>query len=267
MGIRQHLRGMVPARARHALRHLLGGIFPDDNLGAFVCPAGTDVKEDLRGRYGYSGDLADLFVKDHAGLRHKWHHYIPLYDRYFSRFRRTGVRFLEIGVSKGGSLRMWRDFLGDEAIIFGIDVDPACRQYDGVAAQVRIGSQDDTAFLEGVLREMGGVDVVLDDGSHQMKHITASLEFLFPRLSEGGIYMIEDLHAAYWHSYGGGYRRKGNFFHYLRELSDDLHRWYHGRGSIHPAVSGSCTGVHIHDSLVVLEKGKVSRPVHSIIGA
>jgi hypothetical protein len=117
------------------------------------------------------------------------------------------VRFLEIGVSKGGSLDMWRSYFGPEAVIYGIDIDEACAQFDGRSAQVRIGSQDDPAFLASVVAEMGGVDVVLDDGSHDSRHIRASLDVLFPLLSEGGVYMMEDLHAAYWVSHSGGYRR------------------------------------------------------------
>ena len=33
-------------------------------------------------------------------------HYLPIYDRHFSRFRGTDVHFLEVGVHSGGSLRM-----------------------------------------------------------------------------------------------------------------------------------------------------------------
>ena len=52
---------------------------------------------------------------------------------------------------------------------------------------------------------MGGIDIVLDDGSHNMKDIIVSLESLFPMLNDGGVYMIEDLHTAYWRKFGGGY--------------------------------------------------------------
>jgi hypothetical protein len=86
---------------------------------------------------------------------------------------------------------------------------------------------------------------------------------LFPRLSDGGIYMIEDLHTSYWKEFGGGYRSKGNFFNYLRDLIDDLHHWYHKSGMKQSEISQSCSGIHIHDSLVVLEKDTVYQPVHS----
>ena len=155
-----------------------------------------DIRADIENKYGPQGDLLDIYTSVSGAQVHKWHHYLPLYERYFGPWRKPGVRFLEIGVSRGGSLVMWRRYFGPEAVIFGIDIDPSCAEFDGQAGQVRIGSQDDPAFLARVVREMGGVDVVLDDGSHQMAHVEASLQALFPKLSFGGVYMIEDLQSG-----------------------------------------------------------------------
>jgi len=228
--------------------------------------AGDDVAGDITRKYGFDGDLLRIFAGMEGVLVHKWHHYIPLYARYFERFRQTPVRFLEIGVSKGGSLRMWREYLGSKAVIYGIDIDPDCARFDGQGGQVRIGSQDDAAFLSDVVEEMGGVDVVLDDGSHVMEHIRQSLRILFPKLAANGLYMIEDLHTAYWSDWGGGAEEPANFFNAVREIADDMHRPYH-RGAAHwPDVGPAVSGMHVHDSIVVLEKGPVFPPVHSQVG-
>lgn len=223
----------------------------------------ADAVADLRDRYGYTGALASLYTQERESVVHKWHHYLPIYDRYFSPWRDRGLRFLEIGVGRGGSLSLWRRYFGDNATIFGVDVDPTCAAHDGVDASVRIGSQDDRDFLLTVVAEMGGVDIVIDDGSHQMDHIRASLETLFPLLNEGGLYVVEDLHTAYWKPWGGGYREKSNFFNDIRDLIDDMHSWYHDRGTTHGLVSDSCTAIHIFDSMCILEKGTKQRPVHS----
>jgi hypothetical protein len=235
------------------------------NIGKFRF-AGGDIRDDIREKYGYDGDLLDIFIQNEGAVVHKWHHYIPIYDRYFGPLRNRDIRFLEIGVSKGGSLQMWRKYFGNAATIYGIDIDPDCARFDGAAGQVRIGSQDDPAFLRSVVDEMGGIDVVLDDGSHHMAHIRTSLRALFPLLAEGGTYMIEDLHTAYAPAYGGGTDRAGNFFGDIRALVDDMHVWYHRRGPIKNEVAGMVTGIHVHDSIVVLDKGQVHRPVHSRVG-
>ena len=236
------------------------------SISKFAFAPGRSVDADVREKYGFDGDLLSIFAGNYGPVVHKWHHYLPLYDRYFGPWRGRPLRFLEIGVSKGGSLQMWRRYFGDAATVFGIDIDPACAQFDGQAGRVRIGSQADAAFLRDVVAEMGGVDVVLDDGSHRMEHITASLQALFPLLSDGGLYMIEDLHTAYWRGYGGGLRARSNFFVEIAGMIDDMHHWYHGEAPANPERAAWLPGIHVHDSIVVLEKAKVHAPVHSVIG-
>jgi hypothetical protein len=226
-----------------------------------------DIKKDIRNKYDHQGDLLDIYASARGGVVTKWHHYFPLYERYLSPFRSKPIRFLEIGVFKGGSLQMWRDYFGNQATIYGIDINPDCKRFDGLAGQVRIGSQIDAGFLDSVINEMGGVDIILDDGSHHMEHIPITLRHLFPRLSQGGIYMIEDLHTAYWQYYGGGYNSKSNFFGLTLDIVHDMHRWYHRRRSKHAAISHECTGIHIHDSFIVFDKNKTYRPVFSQMGA
>jgi hypothetical protein len=200
---------------RRTLRSLLSADDPRlDPIARFAAP-----KDEVFPSCNLSGTFADI-VKSHGGsVIHKWEHYLPLYDRYFGPFRnefvgvgghRRPLRFLEIGVFRGGSLEVWRRFFGPDAVIAGIDIDPACARFDGVAAMVRIGSQDDPEFLRQVVAEMGGVDAVLDDGSHVASHQRASFGTLFPLLSESGVYMIEDTHTAYWPGWHeGGLRRRG----------------------------------------------------------
>ena len=124
-------------------------------------------------------------------------------------------------------MAVWRKYFGPDALIFGIDIDQRCAVFDGHAGAVRIGSQDDPKFLNSIVKEMGGLDVVIDDGSHKAKHQLASFELLFPLLADGGIYICEDLHASYWPDYRGGYRRKGTFIEFSKQLIDDMHVDFH----------------------------------------
>jgi len=228
--------------------------------------AGDDVKNDILTKYPKTGDLAQIYSENQGATVHKWHHYIPIYERYFSRFRDKPVRFLEIGVSKGGSLQIWRNYFGKSATIYGIDVNPNCAKLNGQAGQVRIGSQDDPTFLQSVVQEMGGVDVILDDGSHHMDHVGKTLDILFPLMSEGGVYMIEDLHTAYWERWGGGYNVEQNFFNKVTAMVSDLHRWYHKEPVKLPHMTGFVSGIHIHDSITVIDKDNTYRPTHSQVG-
>ena len=236
-------------------------------MAGFRFPADGDIAEDLRQTYGYAGDMTALYCGTADGQVHKQHSYLPLYDRYFAPWRGTACRMLEIGVAKGGSLSLWRRWFGPAATIFGIDINPACARYDGRNASVRIGSQSDAAFLNRVVDEMGGLDIVLDDGSHQMADVRASFDALFPRLSPGGLYMIEDMHAAYWASHGGGLGSPDNIYRLAFDMVDDMHHWYHGKDPQQPDRAKWVTGVHVHDSMLLVEKQRVHRPRNSVVGS
>ena len=130
-------------------------------------------------------DVHRLFYSNVDGpLVHKWRHYLAVYDRHLARFRKSDrsapLRLLEIGVFRGGSLKLWRTYFGPNAVIFGIDIDEGCRRFNGQDAQVRVGSQTDVQFLLETVKEMGGLDIVIDDGSHIAKSSKRDVQMLIP---------------------------------------------------------------------------------------
>ena len=213
-----------------------------------------------------SDGISKLFFGHQGRIIHKWIHYLDIYQHHFAAYRNTPVKFLEIGVFKGGSLELWRNYFGLNATIFGIDIDPACATYVSPPNQVRIGSQDDANFLRSVVDEMGAPDIILDDGSHVGRHQRASFDALFPLLKDGGLYAIEDLHASYWpERWEGGHRRKGTMIEHIKDMIDDMHAWYHRKPVTTPARD-HIRAMHIYDSIVVIEKQKIERPSVTKVG-
>ncbi len=211
-------------------------------------------------------DLWADFQTNQGPAIHKWVHYFPIYERYFRPWRNRSVTFLEIGVAKGGSLAMWSRALGPLARIVGVDIDPKCRRHQAPGVFVRIGDQSDPVFLQSVIDEFGAPDIVLDDGSHQMAHIRASFDFLYPRLPKNGVYMVEDLHTAYWAEYGGGLDEPASFIAHAKSLIDRLNA-DHTRGALAPdAFTRDTLSIAFHDSVVVFEKGQVWRKEAPAIG-
>lgn len=224
------------------------------------------MREALGGRGGAMGDA--FFTQDGA-IVDKWGQYLPAYERHFGPYVDSRVRFLEIGVSQGGSLDMWRRYFGPDATIFGVDIDPRAAVADRPEHPVRIGSQDDSDFLESVVREMGGIDVVLDDGSHRAQHQRASFEALFPLLSDGGLYVVEDTHTSYWRrEYRGGFRRKGTFIEVAKDLVDGMHAWYYRRSPprLGRLAKTEVESVCFYDSMVVIFKRRHGRPMTTRVG-
>ncbi|MCP9850228.1 class I SAM-dependent methyltransferase [Cyanobium sp. Morenito 9A2] len=204
--------------------------------------------------------MEKIFYGHKGRQSHKWHHYLEVYDLHLKRFRNTPVRILEIGVQTGGSLQLWRKYFGPTAVVFGVDIDPACQTFDDQDAKVRIGSQADASFLRSVVAEMGGLDIVVDDGSHVASDQQISFETLFPQLSNGGVYVCEDLQASYWDIFhNGGYKRPGTFIELAKQLVDDIHEWYHDTPP--EVVNNAASLIHaicFYEGMAVIEKR--SRP-------
>jgi SAM-dependent methyltransferase len=198
---------------------------------------------------------SDFLNNDHR-IIHKWKHYFPAYERHFGKFVNTDVTFLEIGCGEGGSLQMWKRFFGPYARIVGIDLRPECKEFAEDQIEIRIGDQSDSSFLLDVCKEFGAPDVVLDDGSHIMSHIHASFAVLYPQLPHNGVYMVEDLHTAYWSDFEGGLRRKESFIETCKDLIDELNA-DHSRGALAATeFSRTTLSIHFYDSIVVFEKGR-----------
>ena len=199
------------------------------------------------------------FLTNDGKIIDKWVHYFPIYERHFGWYRNKSLTFLEIGVFKGGSLGMWQRYLGPLARIVGIDIDPQCKMHEAPGIFARIGDQSDEGFLRAVISEFGVPDVVLDDGSHQMRHIVASFNFFYPRMPKNGVYVVEDLHTSYWEEYGGGATNPGSFINLAKGLVDRLNA-DHSRGAIKPDfITRQTYGISFYDSVVAFEKGEVFR--------
>lgn len=216
-------------------------------------------------------DLTDMerVFGEHDGERcDKWRQYLPIYDRHLGRFRGSPVRMLEIGVANGGSFEIWRRYLGADACLHGLDIsrsDEAIRCLAQVGATLHFGDQKDAALLQGIAAQMGGLDVVLDDGSHDSVDQIRTFETLYPLLAPGGIYLCEDTHTSYFASF-----REGNtFVEFAKRKVDELHSWYLDDSvGISDAFALQTSAVLFYDSVVVFERaleGKTA-PRRVIVG-
>jgi len=161
--------------------------------------------------------------------------FVDVYNKVLPHGEDRGhVQFvLEIGVFFGASIKMWRDFYPNATII-GIDAFKGIEGYKFAGSHQRFsqprafldewraGKQgerielveadesDDGAMIIATCRvralletsrgtgggERLGLDVVIDDGSHLQRNQQANLGRLFPLVSPGGFYVIEDMHAS-----------------------------------------------------------------------
>ncbi len=123
------------------------------------------------------------------------HRYLPHYEQRFQEKRGEPITLIEIGVMKGGSLRMWRDYFADGQI-FGIDVVPES-QYTEDRIKCFLGPQEDRGFLRGVIDVTGPLDFIIDDGGHKAIQHVASFGALWEHVKPGGWYCIEDCFSIF----------------------------------------------------------------------
>ncbi len=213
-------------------------------------------------------ELLDYFQNNTGRVIHKWMHYFEIYERHFSRFRHTPVNVVEIGVQNGGSLQMWKHYFGEQARVFGIDIDPACKQLEEPQIKIFIGDQGDRAFLRSFAETMPRIDILIDDGGHRMSQQIATFEELFPHIDDCGVYLCEDLHTSYWKSHGGGVNNNQSFIEYSKHFIDYINAW-HSHDPERLSVSEftrSTHSLHYYDSVLVIEKRPTERPRHEMRG-
>lgn len=156
------------------------------------------------------------------------HGYTVFYEDHFKHLKDNHIKLLEIGVREARSLNMWADYFPN-ATIYGIDVNQACKKYETDRIKIFIGNQANKNFLEDIIKEIGDVDIIIDDGSHRNSHQKISLDVLYPYLKEEGFYVIEDLHSSYSgkYNYGGGYKLDYSTIEYLKHLIDIMNYPFH----------------------------------------
>lgn len=133
-------------------------------------------------------------------------HYLAVYERELAALATGEVRLLELGLDRGGSLLLWREFF-PRGVIAGLDCGPV--RVDDPSGRIRIyrGFQEDTALLDRIGRECApdGFDLIIDDASHHGRETRISFWHLFTHhLKPGGIYVIEDWGTGYWADWPDG---------------------------------------------------------------
>ncbi|MBI3319834.1 MAG: class I SAM-dependent methyltransferase [Candidatus Omnitrophica bacterium] len=212
----------------------------------------------------YHGDLtrlARLYKTDKWG--HHW--YAAHYARHFQSLRHQRLRILEIGVGGyshprfgGHALRLWKAYFPN-SWIYGLDC------YDKEALEepritVFQGSQDDPDCLRRVAHAIGGIDIVIDDGSHVNRHVMTAFQTLFPLLNPHGIYVIEDTQTSYWPGLGGSsddLNRPTTIMGFFKSLVDGLNYEEFIKPGYTPSFFDQhIVAMHFYHNLVFVMKGQ-----------
>lgn len=205
--------------------------------------------------------LLEFFNQDDHRLIHKWVHYFDIYERHLGPYKGKAVQLIEFGVFHGGSLQMWKDYFGSAAKICGVDINPACQQLEEDNIRIFIADQSDRQALGAICAQCPKFDIVVDDGGHRMEQQRATFDVLWEHLNDGGVYICEDVHTSYFEDMGGGFRNPNSFIEYTKTLVDQLNAWYSREPQLRvDGFTRSTYAIHYYDSMVVLEKRRITEP-------
>lgn len=158
------------------------------------------------------------------------HFYTQHYQNHLKRFQFKRIKLLEIGVGGyddpligGNSLRMWKSYF-PFGKIYALDIFEKSFLQE---SRIRIfkGSQIEKSIFAKISKEVDEFDVIIDDGSHINEHVIKSFQLYFPKLKNGGIYVIEDTQTSYWPNMGGELLERNNentIYGYFKNLIDGL---------------------------------------------
>ena len=163
--------------------------------------------------------LINLFNKT-KNLSSKWSKYFDVYEENFSKFKGKDIIFVEIGVSNGGSLEIWKKYFGSKSRIIGIDINSECKKFEKDNIEIFIGNQSNTNFWENFFQEVGMVDIILDDGGHtNLDQIITTVECV-KNINDGGLLLVEDTHTSYMKKYNSS--MKYNFVNFSKKIIEDI---------------------------------------------
>lgn len=120
------------------------------------------------------------------------HTYAQIYDLLLAKYRTTTGGLLEIGINKGGSLKMWREYFPN-AEVCGIDIRNSFDEFDPRERILTLvaDANDDMSvakFLSGK-----SFFTIIDDGAHEADSQIRLYNKYSKYVAHGGIYIVEDV--------------------------------------------------------------------------
>jgi hypothetical protein len=193
--------------------------------------------------------LFDIYSRTRY-LSFKHDSYFQVYEQVLARYVGKEFTFVEVGVLNGGSLFMWREYFGPRARIIGVDLNPAARQWESDGFEIFIGSQSDPAFWRDFYGKVGNVDVLLDDGGHTNRQQIVTVHESLPHIKDGGVILVEDVHASYMREFGNPSRF--SFINFAKHLVDSVNARSSDVRKVRNDYGQRVYAVSFYESIVVM---------------
>ena len=147
-------------------------------------------------------NLYDIIDNDRTD-KNTLHSYLDLYQSLFNNKKNTAKNILEIGIFKGGSIKLWSEFFIN-ATIYGIDVmdlNANCHDIinkENIILYEKSDAYDYNIFNEKFLNKNIKFDVMIDDGPHTLETMIQFIKLYSQLMTDDGILIVEDVQSIEW---------------------------------------------------------------------
>lgn len=105
--------------------------------------------------YKYLDGLAEKYGTDKGS---SGHNYTMVYAKYFSPIKEARFKFLEIGIWKGSSVRLWESYFPNAELHF-IDINPDIIEYHSTRSAYHFVDQSNGPALTRLAESLGGISI------------------------------------------------------------------------------------------------------------
>jgi hypothetical protein len=195
----------------------------------------------------------DLF-KQSKNLSTKWKKYFEVYDQIFEKYKEKKIIFVEVGVLNGGSLEIWKKYFHPESRIIGIDLNPDTKKFEKNGVEIYIGDQSNPQFWSNFFKEVGNIDILLDDGGHTNLQQIITLNECIKNINDEGILITEDTHTSYMQKFANP--GKYSFINYTKKIIDDINFKFPNIGAYKYSLNDYIYSIQYFESIVVFNVNK-----------
>jgi hypothetical protein len=186
----------------------------------------------------------------------KWNNYFEIYEKSLKKFVNKNITLVEVGIGNGGSLFMWKKFLGNKAKIIGVELNPDAKKFEKYGFKIFIGDQSNPSFWKNFYKKNGKIDVLIDDGGHtNLQQITTLMESI-KNMKNNGVIITEDTHTSYMNYKGFKNPSKNSFINFSTNIIENIHRRNPMTKKKMNAFSKKIYSIEYYDSITLININK-----------
>lgn len=131
------------------------------------------------------------------------HSHLPFYETLLVSKKESAKNILEIGISRGGSIKLWSDYFINATVI-GLDImdinnfPEEIKNKENIVLHTSIDAYNNDFFNNYFLNNTTKYDFIVDDGDHKLASMLQFIKLYSQIMTDDGILIIEEIKNPNW---------------------------------------------------------------------